>query len=69
MHDGQGSWLRAALRAVQRGQINNAAASERLQDGIDDWRLTIDSMEPVPCDQPLLRVDDSGARQKPQRAH
>jgi len=55
MHDGLGSSLRSALRAVERGKIGEpGAVAEVLKSCIDDLKLAIDSMEPVESDLLLL---------------
>ena len=45
MHDGLGSSLVSALRAVERGRMDAAQTAQVLRDCIDDLKLTIDSME------------------------
>ncbi|OYO32431.1 hypothetical protein CD932_05335 [Janthinobacterium sp. PC23-8] len=54
MHDGLGSSLHSALRAIERGQLGEISVSNILRDCIDDLHLTIDSLEPVEADLLLL---------------
>lgn len=54
MHDGLGSSLHSALRAIERGQLDEISVSEILRACIDDLHLTIDSLEPVEADLLLL---------------
>jgi signal transduction histidine kinase len=54
MHDGLGSSLHSALRAIERGQVTEDAVADILRGCIDDLHLTIDSMEPVEADLLLL---------------
>lgn len=54
MHDGLGSSLHSALRAIERGQVTEDAVADILRGCIDDLHLTIDSMEPVDADLLLL---------------
>ncbi len=54
MHDGLGSSLVSALRAVERGQLSAAQTAQVLRDCIDDLKLTIDSMEAPSTDLVLL---------------
>lgn len=54
MHDGLGSSLTSALRAVESGGSSDAQLKEVLKSCIDDLKLTIDSMEPVEADLLLL---------------
>lgn len=54
MHDGLGSSLHTALRAVERGQPQVGQVADILRSCIDDLYLTIDSMEPVQADLLLL---------------
>lgn len=54
MHDGLGSSLISAIRSVERGGLSDARVSQLLKDCLDDLKLTIDSMEPVEADLPLL---------------
>jgi signal transduction histidine kinase len=54
MHDGLGSSLHSALRAIERGQVTEEAVADILRGCIDDLHLTIDSMEPVDADLLLL---------------
>ena len=54
MHDGLGSSLHSALRAIERGQVTEVVVAEILRGCIDDLHLTIDSMEPVDADLLLL---------------
>lgn len=54
MHDGLGSSLVSALRAVEAGRITEAEVADVLKSCIDDLKLTIDSMEPVEADLLLL---------------
>lgn len=52
MHDGLGTTLMGALKAVERGQEQNLA--EVLRECIEDLKLAIDSLEPVQTDLLLL---------------
>lgn len=54
MHDGLGSSLVTALRAVEGGQLDESAVTSILRDCIDDLKLAIDSMEVVDADLLLL---------------
>lgn len=54
MHDGMGSSLVSALRAVERGRLNEAQVADILRTCIDDLKLTIDSLEPAESDLLLL---------------
>ena len=54
MHDGLGSSLHSALRAIERGSLDAIAVSDILRACIDDLHLTIDSMEPVEANLLLL---------------
>jgi signal transduction histidine kinase len=54
MHDGLGSSLHTALRAVQRGQAAPDAVADILRGCIDDLYLAIDSMAPDQTDLLLL---------------
>ena len=54
MHDGMGSSLTSALRAVERGRMDEADVADVLKACIDDLKLAIDSMEPVESDLLLL---------------
>jgi signal transduction histidine kinase len=54
MHDGLGSSLHSALRAVERGKADGAAMGDILRACIDDLRLTIDAMDPAHTDLTLL---------------
>lgn len=54
MHDGLGSSLTSALRAVERGHFDEAGIAQVLKGCIDDLKLAIDSMEPVGADLLLL---------------
>ena len=54
MHDGLGSSLHTALRAIEDGRSNAPAVSDVLRFCIDDLHLTIDSLEPVESDLLLL---------------
>ena len=54
MHDGLGSSLVTALRAVEGGQLDENAVTNILRDCIDDLKLAIDSMEVVDADLLLL---------------
>ena len=54
MHDGLGSSLVTALRAVEGGGMTQALLGDILKACIDDLKLTIDSMEPVEADLLLL---------------
>lgn len=52
MHDGLGSSLMGALKAVEHGQAQDVA--QMLRECIDDLKLAIDSLEPVQADLLLL---------------
>ncbi len=54
MHDGLGSSLHTALRAVQRGRADADVVADILRGCIDDLYLTIDSMEPDQTDLLVL---------------
>ena len=54
MHDGMGSSLVTALRAVEHGKLDEEEIVQLLRDCIDDLKLTIDSLEPVETDLLLL---------------
>jgi len=54
MHDGLGSSLVGALRAVENGRAADLDLAGVLRGCIDDLKLTIDSMEPVETDLLLL---------------
>ena len=54
MHDGVGSSLISAIRAVEHGGMRESEVSQLLKDCIDDLKLAIDSMEPVEADLLLL---------------
>ena len=54
MHDGLGSSLHSALRAIERGSLDATSVSDILRACIDDLHLTIDSMEPVEANLLLL---------------
>ena len=54
MHDGLGSSLTSALRALDGGQAQTIALRQMLSECIDDLKLTIDSLEPVQTDLLLL---------------
>lgn len=54
MHDGLGSSLHTALRAIEDGQPDTPAVSDVLRFCIDDLHLTIDSLEPVESDLLML---------------
>lgn len=54
MHDGLGSSLTGAIRAVANGGMTDAQVSQTLKDCMDDLKLAIDSMEPVEADLLLL---------------
>jgi signal transduction histidine kinase len=54
MHDGLGSSLHTALRAVQRGRADPEAVADILRGCIDELYLTIDSMEPAQTDLLVL---------------
>jgi len=54
MHDGLGSSLISAIRAVDKGAVSTPRISQILKDCLDDLKLTIDSMEPVEADLLLL---------------
>jgi signal transduction histidine kinase len=52
MHDGLGSSLMSALKAVERGAAPDVA--QLLRECIDDLKLAIDSLEPIQADLLLL---------------
>ncbi len=54
MHDGMGSSLVSAVRAVEHGHLDEARIVQVLKDCIDDLKLTIDAMEPAEADLLLL---------------
>ena len=54
MHDGLGSSLHSALRAIECGRLDAAAVAGILHSCIDDLHLTIDALEPVEADLLLL---------------
>lgn len=54
MHDGLGSSLHSALRAIECGRLDPAAVAGILHACIDDLHLTIDALEPVEADLLLL---------------
>lgn len=54
MHDGLGSSLVGALRAVEHGRIEAGEVAQLLRSCIDDMKLTIDSLDPVGADLPQL---------------
>lgn len=54
MHDGLGSSLNTALRAIERGRVNEQGVVDILRGCIDDLHLAIDSMEPEHADLLLL---------------
>lgn len=54
MHDGIGSSLTGAIRAVDEGALDRAALAQMLRDCLDDLKLTIDSMDTADPDLPLL---------------
>lgn len=54
MHDGLGSTLHTALRAVERGKADGAVMGDILRSCIDDLRLAIDAMDPAHADLSLL---------------
>ncbi|ROZ69012.1 sensor histidine kinase [Ramlibacter sp. WS9] len=54
MHDGIGSSLTGAIRAVDDGALDKPALAQMLRDCLDDLKLTIDSMETADPDLPLL---------------
>ena len=54
MHDGLGSSLHSALRAIERGRLDALAVADILRSCIDDLHLTIDALEPVAADLLLL---------------
>ncbi len=54
MHDGIGSSLTGAIRAVDEGVLDKPALAQMLRDCLDDLRLTIDSMDTADPDLPLL---------------
>ena len=54
MHDGLGATLISTLLAVQRRQVGADAVAGMLQDGIDELRLAIDSLDPAGDDIGVL---------------
>ncbi len=54
MHDGIGSSLMVALAAVERGRLNDVDVAQTLRECVDDLKLTIDSLETVDTDLPLV---------------
>lgn len=54
MHDGLGSSLTSALRALDGGHSQTMELRQMLSECIDDLKLTIDSLEPVQTDLLLL---------------
>jgi signal transduction histidine kinase len=72
MHDGLGSSLTSAIRAVDRGKLTDAQVSDVLKGCMDDLKLAVDSMEPVEADLLLLlatlrfrlapRIADAGVK-------
>lgn len=70
MHDGLGSSLVSALRAVEHGRMDEVEVAQALKGCIDDLKLAIDSMDSVGSDLLLLlatlrfrlgpRLEDSG---------
>jgi PAS domain S-box-containing protein len=54
MHDGLGSTLVSALRAVERGALDAPRTAQVLRDCLDDLKLTIDSMEAQGADLVFL---------------
>ncbi len=54
MHDGLGSSLNSALRAVERGRVDGQGVADILRTCIDDLYLAIDAMEPEHADLLLL---------------
>lgn len=54
MHDGLGSSLHSALRAIERRHLDAPAVADILRACIDDLHLTIDALEPVEADLLLL---------------
>ena len=54
MHDGLGSSLVSALRAVERGALDAPRTAQVLRDCLDDLKLTIDSMEAQGADLVFL---------------
>lgn len=54
MHDGMGSSLMVALAAVERGGLTDLDVAQMLRDCVDDLKLTIDSLETVETDLPLV---------------
>jgi signal transduction histidine kinase len=54
MHDGMGSSLMGALVAVERGHLYQVEIAQMLRECIDDLKLTIDSLEAVESDLPLV---------------
>jgi signal transduction histidine kinase len=54
MHDGMGSSLMGALAAVERGRLKDVDVAQMLRECVDDLKLTIDSLETVDTDLPLV---------------
>lgn len=54
MHDGLGSSLVSALKAVEHGRLDEVQIAQVLKSCIDDLKLAIDSLEPVDADLLLL---------------
>lgn len=54
MHDGIGSSLTGAIRAVDEGALDKPALAQMLRNCLDDLKLTIDSMDTADPDLPLL---------------
>ncbi len=54
MHDGLGSSLVSALRAMERGELERGNAARMIRGCLDDLKLVIDSMESVDADLLLL---------------
>jgi signal transduction histidine kinase len=50
MHDGIGSSLMSALRAVEQGELRNADMAQVLKECIDDLKVSIDSLSPTDAD-------------------
>lgn len=54
MHDGLGASLISALAVAERGQLGADQLAQVLKECIDDLKLTIDSLEPMEGDVPLI---------------
>ena len=54
IHDGMGSQLMSALKVAESGQLSETRMAMVLRECIDDLALTVDSLDPVDADLPLL---------------